>query len=471
MLRCGRCRASHYCDSECQAKDWPVHKKVCVKKMVTDWSSELTVPRVDVDDQPAGDAHLLRAVMMYYRTGSASAFRRIEALLRQGANPSSVSGEAIEGKGAGMSALHAACFKDSCHGPARLLRVLSTSRAQIDWMRWANVYLDSAARASATPLGACLVPSMSRDAAAAHCVLAAVGAQALASDAGTNACGAGRSASSEAVCIAAGVHVLCDRPCWVEHASVKCPVEDVRLPVHAAAYAWNVDVLRLLLDAGADPHAFSSAGFSTLELALRVNCLDICDGDDYAALTRVVQLLLRAGVRHVRSSRRSDGLGRAIDLAAIRNAPAVFDALLAAGADPSPLSFIGWANNKLDRSCVTCTVNYLMVAVEQGFVDIVQSALRAGVSPETRTPNAEKYTALQVAVVSGTADCVDLLLRHGANPNARYVYRTSARGCNFEATTLYLARAHPASERIVSALRAAGAVEGAADEGLHGQAH
>jgi len=34
MKRCGGCRTNYYCSAECQAKDWPRHKKKCVKDPV-----------------------------------------------------------------------------------------------------------------------------------------------------------------------------------------------------------------------------------------------------------------------------------------------------------------------------------------------------------------------------------------------------------------------------------------------------
>ena len=30
LLQCGRCRAAWYCDKQCQRKDWPEHKGICV---------------------------------------------------------------------------------------------------------------------------------------------------------------------------------------------------------------------------------------------------------------------------------------------------------------------------------------------------------------------------------------------------------------------------------------------------------
>ncbi|KAK5709128.1 hypothetical protein LTR17_020062 [Elasticomyces elasticus] len=31
LFKCGRCKSLYYCSKSCQAKDWPIHKMVCVK--------------------------------------------------------------------------------------------------------------------------------------------------------------------------------------------------------------------------------------------------------------------------------------------------------------------------------------------------------------------------------------------------------------------------------------------------------
>jgi hypothetical protein len=33
LFKCGRCFEQRYCSKDCQEKDWPTHKKVCVKKI------------------------------------------------------------------------------------------------------------------------------------------------------------------------------------------------------------------------------------------------------------------------------------------------------------------------------------------------------------------------------------------------------------------------------------------------------
>ena len=33
LLRCGRCEVVHYCNVECQKKNWPEHKKKCKKRI------------------------------------------------------------------------------------------------------------------------------------------------------------------------------------------------------------------------------------------------------------------------------------------------------------------------------------------------------------------------------------------------------------------------------------------------------
>ena len=32
-LKCGRCKDAAYCSAECQRKDWPKHKETCIKEL------------------------------------------------------------------------------------------------------------------------------------------------------------------------------------------------------------------------------------------------------------------------------------------------------------------------------------------------------------------------------------------------------------------------------------------------------
>lgn len=292
---------------------------------------------------------------------------------------------------------------------------------------------------------------------------------------------------SEDEYIAAGVRALRDTPCYVQHASVECTLEDVRLPIHAAACAWSVEILTLLLEAGADVNALSGAGFSALELALRVAGPQFPNRSDKedASVARVVQLLLRAGASPKRSKSRYDGYGRALDYAAIYNASWTFDALLAAGADPAPVPFIGWAVSADGSSSATCSVTYIGVATELGYTAIIDSALRAGVSPETRYNEgpSRNYTLLQIAVYRQQREVFELLLRRGANPNATFARETSCPCCGeaLRSTTLCLAKSmhaiapDAASKSIaaffVRALEIAVGVLGQADTLPHSEHH
>ncbi len=46
-LRCSKCRKVFYCGKECQARDWPIHKKECGKQF-KDYSDPVHVERIPV---------------------------------------------------------------------------------------------------------------------------------------------------------------------------------------------------------------------------------------------------------------------------------------------------------------------------------------------------------------------------------------------------------------------------------------
>jgi len=125
--------------------------------------------------------------------------------------------------------------------------------------------------------------------------------------------------------------------------------------------------------------------------------------------------LLKEGASPKRSSSRTDDGKRALDVAACIGDAVLFDALLAAGADPKPLPFVmGHGMASLGSA------HYLTIAVERAYADIITSALRVGVSVETRSCDQHNQTLLHTAAALAVHPMVELLLSLGADPNAFY---------------------------------------------------
>ena len=156
---------------------------------------------------------------------------------------------------------------------------------------------------------------------------------------------------------------------------------------------------------------------AVLELALRVAGPDFIrtDASARAAFHRTAMGLLKAGASPKRSSSRTDDGKRALDVAACIGDVVLFDALLAAGADPKPLPFVmGHGVASLGSA------HYLTIAIERAYEGIIMSALRAGVSVETRSCDQHHQTLLHTAAALAVRPMVELLLSLGANPNAFY---------------------------------------------------
>ena len=343
----------------------------------------------------------------------------IAALLRSGTNPCrAFTAGPCTFTITSLSALHLACM--SSQTDSRHLHALLLSVAPIDWQRMADVPV--VPRAAATPLGACWARGAQTPHAdsseAALRLFRSVGEfftqEALPTDGSAGAAAAASTPSvvsdTLAALITAGARALMSIPCWLSYRDT-C---DIRLPLHVAAAAWDVASVEILLRAGAAVDAPSTAHFTALELALRIDGPPAANESDRTATRRTVFALLRAGAMPQRSIRRLDALGRALDLAVCAADAEIFRALLAAGADPTPLPFAELSDGEVSST------HYLTVAVQRGLCTVVEAALDAGVSVETRSCDALKRAPLHIAVACSNAEMVELLLARGADPNVKW---------------------------------------------------
>lgn len=171
------------------------------------------------------------------------------------------------------------------------------------------------------------------------------------------------------------------------------PDHDGRIALVSAAEAGRSEIVRALLEAGANPNARTREGADPLSAAAG-------NGD-----TSVVRILLAAGA----DERRSDG--PAFFVALSKGHYPVADLLFAAGASPNVTAGVpGGATPTL-------------WAVRTRKHDALAYVLRAGASPDQPTrvgQDAVFSWPLNSAVSADDREAVRLLLEHGANANLGY---------------------------------------------------
>lgn len=208
----------------------------------------------------------------------------------------------------------------------------------------------------------------------------------------------------------------------IEHGSTPNPTKPVNhiegTPLGVAAKSGDVDKVRFLLQAGADPHFSDSSGYTPL-----INAV-------FGHRPQVVRLLLDAGADpNIITSFGESTLGTALRFSDFETLRMLLDA----GADAATL---GW--------------NALMQAIAFGTLDEVEAELQRGADPNEEqerrmTPwrlcllvgdvvKAEKLLEFGVRVTSDdlftavrkdNPQMVRWLLDHGADPNARDNYQHS----------------------------------------------
>ena len=150
----------------------------------------------------------------------------------------------------------------------------------------------------------------------------------------------------------------------------------------------NIELVKLLLDAGANPNKKDNISYTALIYAVQYGYIEI------------VQLLLEAGVWVNIQNNIGD---TALIEASLNGNIEIIELLLATGADPNI------RNNDDDTA--------LMWASQMGHIEIVELLLEVDADPNIR--NFGDDTALIFASQMGYIEIVGLLLDAGANPNIR----------------------------------------------------
>lgn len=221
----------------------------------------------------------------------------------------------------------------------------------------------------------------------------------------------------------------------VPDCNLQCKVLDV------AVAEGHLDVVRILLRAGADPNATGDGWGSPLQVA------------SFRGLEAIVQVLLESGA-DATAHTGTNGTGFALHAAAEKGHPRIVKLLLDHGADPNQtgsdsgnaLNAAALCGNKesvrellkagADPHVQTDEGNALQYAAEGGNVKVVQLLLDEGVDVNQVTENvAEHATALQAAAHEGHEGVVRLLLQHGADVNgppgcSGSALRAAFAGCN-----------------------------------------
>lgn len=199
--------------------------------------------------------------------------------------------------------------------------------------------------------------------------------------------------------------------------------------LHIAAARGHLDVLRYLLDAGADKDSLNYKGTTALAAAARQGCLE------------AVLLLLAAGANPSRSDSTNDDLNGTPPLATTAfyshtDSIPIMAALLSAGADVHQVSADG--SNALHLGSMMgflANVRFLIgkgarvdvqdahghtaltLAAMGGHVAVVKLLVEAGFGLEMA--NSRGATPVRLATESGHSECVRWLIEAGADPQVK----------------------------------------------------
>src|SRR5262249_20577977 len=178
-------------------------------------------------------------------------------------------------------------------------------------------------------------------------------------------------------------------------------------PIAEAAELGDVRMVKMLLDAGAEPEGANPDGQTALMLAVKT-------GE-----TAVADLLIKAGakVNTIETFHHQTPLMWAV--AAPKNTVAMVKLLLANGADVKPRAlYTDWPSQITSEPRAQYRpvggLTALLYAARDGCYDCVEALIAGGADVNVPTP--EGVTALMLALDNDHNDVAKLLLDRGANP-------------------------------------------------------
>ena len=186
-------------------------------------------------------------------------------------------------------------------------------------------------------------------------------------------------------------------------ADVNTRCNDHKTPLHLASYFGNVEIVRLLLDHGADPEANATGDFEDKPL----HKVSYGKYRSEADGVRVVQLLLERGADV--NTRRNDHW-TPLHVASCFGNVEIVRLLLDHGADPEANAEAGMGEKPLHK------VSYGKYRSQEDGVRVAQLLLECGADVNTR--RSDHQTPLHLASYFGNVEIVRLLLDHGADPEA-----------------------------------------------------